>query len=185
MHRSDLRSAPEPALVALAASGGDRRAFAELVRRRERWLRSLLRRLCGNPHEADDLAQETFLRAWRRIGKLRDPHAFGSWLRRLAVHLFIDTRRVHRDDAAEDLTSLQELAATAAPPERAIAAQLDLERTLALLSPAERACIVLNLGEGLTHAEIEQATGMPLGTVKSHILRGTAKLRQTTGAEHG
>lgn len=179
--RPDFRSLPEAALV-LAAQGRDRAAFTELVRRREAWLRALLRRLTGDAAEADDLAQEVFLQAWRRLHVLHQPAAFAGWIRRLAVNRFIDMRRighiqtVHAD--AQDTTS-DDVA-----PERTASARIDLERAMALLTPAERLCIALNLGEGLSHGEVAETTRIPLGTVKSHIMRGTAKLRRLLGGTH-
>jgi RNA polymerase sigma factor (sigma-70 family) len=178
--RPDFRFLPEAALV-LAAQARDRAAFTELVRRREAWLRALLRRLTGNAAEADDLAQEVFMRAWRRLHALREAGAFGGWLRRLAVNLFIDARRIARetDEIAEDAAS-EDVA-----PERMAGARIDLERAMALLSSAERLCVTLNLGEGLSHGEIAEATSLPLGTVKSHVKRGTAKLRKMLGEHPG
>jgi RNA polymerase sigma factor (sigma-70 family) len=180
--RSLAHALPESTLI-LAAQARDRIAFEELVRRRERWLRALLRRLCGNAQQADDLAQETFLRAWQSIARLREPGAFGGWLRRLAVRLFIDDRRLLQPNI-DDGIALDAIASADPTPNRNAEAQVDLERSLTLLSPAERLCIVLNLGEGMSHAEIEQATGIPLGTIKSHILRGTTKLRRALGGDH-
>src|SRR5215470_10513129 len=90
----DLASFDEATVVALARIG-DQPAFEELVRRRQSWLRNLLRRLCGNAALADDLAQQTFLSAWRGIGRLRTSQAFGAWLRRLAVHVWLDHVRRH------------------------------------------------------------------------------------------
>jgi len=182
MNRSTARELPESTLI-LAAQARDRIAFEEIVRRRERWLRALLRRLCGDAHHADDLAQEAFLRAWQSLARLREPVAFGGWLRRLAVRLFIDERRLKQADIDDDAT-LDAVSTPEPCPSRAAAAQVDLEHSLAQLSAAERLCIVLNLGEGMSHAEIEQATAMPLGTIKSHILRGTTKLRRALGDDH-
>jgi RNA polymerase sigma factor (sigma-70 family) len=179
--RPDFRILPEAALV-LAAQARDRAAFSELVRRREAWLRALLRRLTGNAAEADDLAQDVFIRAWRRLHSLRQPAAFGGWLRRLAVHRFIDAKRILRLEITE--SDGDNVAAEDATPERAAAARIDLERALAQLNPAERLCLTLNLGEGLSHGEVAETTEMPLGTVKSHILRATAKLRRTLGGAH-
>jgi RNA polymerase sigma-70 factor (ECF subfamily) len=180
--RSAARTLPESTLI-LAAQARDRVAFEELVRRRERWLRALLRRLCGDVHHADDLAQEAFLRAWQSLARLREPGAFGGWLRRLAVRMFIDERRLKHADI-DDSAILDAVSAPDPSPSQAAEAQIDLEQSLVLLSSAERLCIVLNLGEGMSHAEIEQATAIPLGTIKSHILRGTTKLRRALGDDH-
>jgi len=179
MNEAAVRNLPESTLI-LAAQARDRDAFAELVRRRQGWLRALLRKLSGDAQMADDLAQETFLRAWQRLGKLHEPRAFGAWLRRLAVNHFIDTRRLKQADFA-DAKTLDGLASAETSPSEAVQSEHDLEHVLTALSTAERLCIVLNLGEGMSHAEIEQLTGLSLGTVKSHILRGTTKLRRLHG----
>lgn len=174
-----LEDAPEDD-VATLAMGGNEAAFNELVRRRQKRVRDMLRRLCGNHALADDLAQKTFVQAWRGIGALRDPGAFGAWLKRVAVNAWLaEARRVPVpiDDDEEAF-----LAATdpAPSPERS-AAGIDLERALARLGPAERLCVVLAHGEGMTHAEIAEATHLPLGTVKSHVLRGSEKLKRLYG----
>jgi len=94
--RGRLEDAPEDHVVTLAMSGDDG-AFTELVRRRQKRVRDLLRRLCGNHALADDLAQKTFVRAWRGIGALRDPGAFGGWLKRVAVSAWLaEARRLPR-----------------------------------------------------------------------------------------
>ena len=174
--RGRLEDAPEDHVVALAV-GGDDGAFTELVRRRQKRVRDLLRRLCGNHALADDLAQKTFVRAWRGIGALRDPGAFGGWLKRVAVSAWLaEARRAPApidDDEDAFLTAVD----PAPSPERS-AAGIDLERALARLGPGERLCVVLAHGEGMTHAEIAEATELPLGTVKSHVLRGSEKLKR-------
>jgi len=168
-----LQQAAEAVLVTLATHG-DRDAFGELVRRRQSWLRSLLRRLCRDAALADDLAQQCLLQAWRKLATLRAPHAFGGWLRRLALTTWL--QHVRRTEDLEPLeAALGDSADTPVPP--GVHQQLDLDAALARLGAAERVCVVLNYHEGLSHAEISAATGWPLGTVKSHIQRGAARLR--------
>jgi RNA polymerase sigma-70 factor (ECF subfamily) len=70
-------------------------------------------------------------------------------------------------------------------PDAQAGAKIDLEKALAQLSDAERLCVTLNHGEGLSHGEIAEVTGIPLGTVKSHVLRGTDKLRRWLSPEEG
>lgn len=174
-----LEDAPEDQVVTLAMSGDDG-AFNELVRRRQKRVRDMLRRLCGNHALADDLAQKTFVQAWRGISALRDPGAFGGWLKRVAVNAWLaEARRVPVpiDDDGEAFLA----AADPAPSPERSAAGIDLERALARLGPAERLCVVLAHGEGMTHTEIAEATGLPLGTVKSHVLRGSEKLKRLYG----
>jgi RNA polymerase sigma factor (sigma-70 family) len=178
--RAALSSAAEAAVVLLAA-GGDDEAFAELVRRRQSWLRSLLRRLCHDAALADDLAQQTFIAAWQKLSQLRTPAAFGGWLRSLAVNMWLQDRRRRTELPLDEELADMALPARGTDPGLAI----DLDRLLALLKPAERLCLVLCHAEGMSHAEIGATTGWPLGTVKSHVARGAAQLRTLLGEEGG
>jgi RNA polymerase sigma factor (sigma-70 family) len=175
-HPPDLTCADEATVVALAKSG-DMHAFEELVKRRQSWLRNILRRLCGDPNRADDLAQQALLNAWRSIGSLKTNLAFGAWLRRLAVNAWVDHLRRHDPLDAVDVSS--EVAMEAAGPVdiRSVADRVDLQRALSRLAVPVRLCIVLSYSEGMTHSEISEATGLPLGTVKSHIGRGLERLQ--------
>jgi len=164
-----LGGADEASIVALAIFADDA-AFSELVRRRQSWLRNLLRRLCRDPVLADDLAQQVFLQAWRSIGTLNSAGAFGAWLRRLAVNTWLMHVRTQSPEVPD--TSRPEASELPSTGER-----LDLDRALAHLVPEVRLCIVLAYNEGMSHAEISESTGLPLGTVKSHIRRGAARLR--------
>lgn len=168
-----LGEATEAAVVALAM-GGERSAFSELVRRRQSWLRNLLRRLCRDPMLADDLAQKVFIKTWRSLPQLKAPSAFGSWLRRLAINTWLADLRAA--NPYESQGEPEELAAAAGPGPSA-AEQLDLDRALAQLTPAERLCVVLAYHEEMSHVEISAATALPLGTVKSHVRRGSQRLR--------
>jgi RNA polymerase sigma-70 factor, ECF subfamily len=170
-------SAPE-ALIAALARTGDRDAFAELVRRRQSWLRNLMRRCCGHPDLADDLAQQAFLQAWRDIGKLRDPKRFGAWLKQLAINVW--RQHLRSNDPTRNAAEHDDSSAPAAPTRPGIA--MDLDRALAELPANERLCVVLSYHEGMTHAEIAAATDLPLGTVKSHVRRGAQRLQQLLGA---
>jgi RNA polymerase sigma-70 factor, ECF subfamily len=189
MRRSpDLTSADEAIVVALAKSG-DRAAFRELVVRRQSWIRNLLRRLSGNTTLADDLAQQTFLNAWRGIGRLQADAAFGGWLRRMAINVWYDHLR--RNDPLQATSASDEATLEVVEPVEpvepvetpSLAEHVDLQRALAALAPKIRACIVLFYGEGLTHSEIAELTRFPLGTVKSYISRGLGQLRGILGTE--
>jgi len=156
--------------VTLAALGDDR-AFAELVRRRQSTVRGLLRKLCRDATLADDLAQETFVQAWRTLSQLRSAAAFGGWLKQVAVRVWLQhARRAKLPlDPLDDADDVQAADMTGG---------IDLNRALEKLKPAQRLCVVLSYGEGLSHGEIADATGWPLGTVKSHVARGGARLRE-------
>ena len=162
----------------LLARRGHDRAFEELVRRRQWYVRGLLRQLAGNRELADDLAQDTFFQAWQHLDRLRAPEAFGVWLRRIAVNVWLRHARRkqipmdHFFDVGEaQLTSLSDT------PMLHSDHRLDFEAALDRLNPPERLCIALGYVEGLSHGEIAGETGLPLGTVKSHISRATTKLR--------
>ena len=163
---------PEAALVALARRGHDV-AFEELVRRRQAVIRGLLRRLSGDAALADDLAQEAFLQAWTNLSRLRAPDAFGAWLRQIAVNVWLrHARRVHLPmEPVEDHDISSEGGIGG------VSDRLDLETALGKLRPPERLCVVLAYAEGMTHTEIAGTTGLPLGTVKSHVARAAAKMR--------
>jgi RNA polymerase sigma factor (sigma-70 family) len=166
-----LAAASEVSIVALAMNGDDA-AYGELMRRRQGAVRNLLRRLTRNPALADDLAQQTFLQGWQAIRGLKAPGAFGGWLRKLAVNFWLQNAR----SAKEELPLEEDLSVAA--PRSAVSEQLDLDAALAQLPRDVRLCIVLAYNEGMSHAEISQTADIPLGTVKSHITRGSARLRE-------
>lgn len=170
-----LAAANEISIVLLAMNGDDA-AYGELVRRRQAVIRILLRRLTREASLADDLAQQTFLHGWQSIRTLKSPGAFGAWLRKLAVNFWLQHARGSRPEATLD----QDLRAE--HPVAALSRQLDLDSALAQLQRDVRLCIVLAYNEGMSHAEISQTTSIPLGTVKSHIARGSARLRELLDA---
>ena len=166
-----LGKSPETLLVSLARKG-DRDAFAELIRRREAWVRTLLLRCCNDPTLADDLAQVAFLQAWKTIGQLRRATRFGPWLKRLTVNTWL--QHIRRNDPLRHADEETDVADNAGD---ATGIGMDLDEALATLKEHVRLCIVLSYHEGMTHDEISDFTGMPAGTVKSHIRRGTKRLR--------
>lgn len=171
-----MQQSSEVVLVGLARMG-DRNAFAELVRRRQPWIRNLMRRFCGNLALADDLSQEVFFTAWRAVPQLDRPSRFAAWLKRIAINVWL--QHVRRKDPLRDPS---ELAADAAASAAATGLGMDLDRALSALAEDARLCIVLAYHESMTHEEIVELTGMPLGTVKSHIRRGSEKLREILDA---
>ncbi len=164
-------------LAALAAAG-DRRAFGELARRHGSAVRALLRRMGAEPALADDLAQDAFLAAFESISEFRGEGAFVGWVKRIAARLFLKRwrRRAELDPVeAEDVGD-------AADGEGDAARRLDLDGALASLTEAERLCVSLCYGAGLSHAEAAAALKAPLGTVKSHVKRGLDKLKRRLAA---
>ncbi len=164
-------------MVVGLARAGDRDAFAELVRRRQSWIRNLMRRCCGDFALADDLAQQVFLQAWRNIRRVRQPNTFGAWLRRVAITTWLQHLRTN-----DPLRDADEYDETKRAHQDATSVAMDLDRALARLSNPERLCVVLSYHDGMTHGEIAELTDIPLGTVKSHIRRGTQRLQQILSA---
>ena len=165
-------NSPEVLIVSLARTG-DRDAFAELVRRRQAWIRNLMRRCCGDATLGDDLAQQVFLQALQDIHRLRNPKKFGAWLKKLAINVW--RQHLRKNDALKDAEEQIEVEMNRRDT---TSVALDLEGALATLSTPVRLCVVLFAHEGMTHGEIVKLADLPLGTVKSHIRRGTQRLQQ-------
>jgi len=175
---SGTAASDDAALVRAVQASGDRDAFAELVRRHQSVVRTVLRRLArGDSGLADDLAQETFVLAWRNIRHFRMEARFSTWIYRIAINAWRSEARRRRElplDADEG-DPLAELATPDEMPD--IVARVDLERAMETLSDGERAAIAACYYADLSHEEAAQALGIPVGTVKTHVLRGKAKLR--------
>lgn len=157
--------------LAARAAGGDDAAFAALVGRYEATLRGFLRRLAGRD-AGDDLAQETFLRAWEAIGRYRGDARFGTWLYAIGWRCFLDATRRERSRA-------RTVGAVGAPEMAAgdPAAAIDLERALARLGERERAALILIDGHGWSQAEAAGLLALPLGTLKHIVTRARAMCR--------
>ena len=163
------------ALVARVLLTDDRRAFEQLMRRHQGMVRAQLRRLLhGDEARADDLAQETFLLAWRKLDQFRGEARFSTWLYRIAYTCFLQARRKQSlaagdsdGDAPDPRTS----------PRDAVDLRLDVERAMRGLSATEQIVLTHVIQLGLSHEETAYVLAMPLGTVKSHMNRGKARLR--------
>lgn len=155
----------------------DRRAFGELVARHQSAVRGLLRRLTGGDvAQADDLAQETFLRAYRGLRGYRGGAKFSSWLYRIACNVFFSRDRGSRDVPPE-LPALEAGSTEVALPDLLLERH-DLEKALASLKPRERAALVLTYANELTHEEAAVVLDCPVGTLKTHVARAKEKLRR-------
>lgn len=163
-------------LVALVLAGGDTRAFGQLVSRHQQTVRGLMMRMCRNPALADDLAQDAFIKAFNKIDSYSGTGSFKAWLCRIAYNEFLMGAR-KRKAADKALEKLQAQPSETSEAPRDGGARVDLDRALATLGEQERTCVVLCYASGLSHTEAAEITGLPLGTVKSHVNRGRAKLR--------
>lgn len=165
------------ALVERAVGTRDVAAFSQLARLHQSKVRGLLLRLTrGNHAAADDLAQETFLEAWRGIANFRGESSFSTWLYRIAYSRYLMQARKRKPD--EQLGDWQ---GTTASGESATVARVDLERAFAKLSPPESAALTMCFALGLSNTEAAAAMDIPLGTLKSHVLRGREKLKVILG----
>lgn len=173
----------DQSLVARALLGDDRRAFEQLVRRHQGMVRAQLRRLLhGDEAAADDLAQETFLLAWRKLDQFRSEARFSTWLHRIAYACFLQTCRTKSWAARHTQDDGMELAPA---PATALDLRLDLARAMRHLSDAEQTVLLHCVQLGLSHEEAAYVLAMPLGTIKSHAMRGKAKLKTLLSAWHG
>ena len=168
---------PDSELIVRVVASDDRAAFGELVRRHQSAVRNFTRNLTdGDAALADDLAQETFIQAYRSLSRFRGESAFPTWLLGIAHNRWRNARRQQRVHVPLD----PEEAVHATVPSPAPAADLrhDLANALRRLSPDEQTAVHLCYQQGLSHSEIAAVLDWPLGTVKTNIARGKEKLRQ-------
>jgi RNA polymerase sigma-70 factor (ECF subfamily) len=169
-----LRTLRDAELASLAAIG-DRAAFGELLRRYAPGTRMMLRRMGAMPALAEDLAQDACLKAFERIATYRGDGSFGGWLNRIAARLYI--RKWRHESRIDWLPELPDDISGDIAPIALVADSMDLDKALRALNPAERVCVSLCVGVGMTHQEVAIELRLPLGTVKSHVHRGLVKLR--------
>jgi RNA polymerase sigma-70 factor (ECF subfamily) len=171
--------------IVLASQRGDRDAFDRLVERYQREIYRLCYRYVGGHEDANDLAQEAFLRAWRSIGRFRGDSAFRTWLYRIAVNACLNHRAAKRP-----LT--QELPETLPDPTRGVLSRAEAEDdarrvrgAIAELPEKQRATLILKVYHDLSHEEVARALGSSVGTVKSNLFHALSNLRRRLGAETG
>lgn len=176
-----MQSAPastDADLILAVLERDDRRAFAELVQRHQSKVRTVLRRLTrGDAALADDLAQETFVLAWRNLKSFRFEARFSTWIYRIAFNAWQSEARKKREVQLEIDDDALPAGSDAFDEMPDVCSRVDLERAMATLSDGERAAIAACYYADLSHEEAAAALGMPLGTVKTHVLRAKAKLK--------
>lgn len=162
-------------LVTQVAVFGNRRAFDSLLRKYQSQVRRfLLSPTLGDGQLADDLAQDSFIKAYTNIGKFRGLSSFSTWIMRIAYNVHYDYLRCHH--ATEDVDAPSVAAHTTESFGTDAALSMDIIKALAILKPEERTCITLQLIDGQPIEKIADITGMPRNTVKSHLFRGKEKL---------
>ena len=177
----------DAAAVALARDG-DSEAFRSLVERHGRAVFRLAHRMTGNPSDAEDVVQETFLKAYRQLGRFESRANFGTWLHRIAVNCSIDLirSRPHRE-SGHDTADLEHFGAVSEvhdagqqTPERLMLStevQARVTAAMGALSQMERAAFILRHFEGQSIEEISRALGLKTNAAKHSIFRAVRKMR--------
>jgi RNA polymerase sigma-70 factor, ECF subfamily len=179
--------------VVLEARAGRQAAYRELVRRYERPIFSLIYRMVRNREQAEDLSQETFVKALNAIESYRPEYKFSSWIFKIANNVAIDHLRrreldtLSLDGSPHALTpeAIQASALQLGDRQETALEELEakelggeIEQAIATLRPEYRACILLRHVEGRPYEEIATMLDLPLGTVKTYIHRARGELRQ-------
>lgn len=182
--REPIRSELDRSIVDRARRG-DLDAFEEIVRVRMDTVYRLSFAILGDEAEARDAAQETFIAAWRQIGRVRDPGRFDAWLQRVAVNAARMTHRARRRRAVREIASsrvggMPERASVASPAE---ADARTLDAALRRLPVEQRSILVLHHLEGHPVAELAEILEIPVGTAKSRLHTARQALQAAIDAE--
>ncbi len=177
MREDEDRRAAERRLVR-EAQQGDLLAFERLYRDNARKVFGLCFRMSSDPALAEELTQEVFVRAWRKLGSFRGDSAFSSWLYPLTVNVALSERRSRRRRDARIVATEDPASLERAPRAPAPETGFDLEKAMAALPPGARAVFVLHDVEGRTHVEIARLLGLATGTSKAQLFRARRLLRE-------
>ncbi|MCR9204014.1 MAG: sigma-70 family RNA polymerase sigma factor [Halobacteriovoraceae bacterium] len=158
-------------LISRVLAYDDHYAYSQLVKKYQSPIRFFLRRLIGDKQEiADELAQETFMLAYRKLKTFQGKAQFSSWLFSIAKNQFLQYIRKNKRDF-----SWEEVPETGVSQETD--SKLDLESAIKELRPIERAVMTLSYSQDLAHQDVANILEIPLGSVKTHLLRGKEKLK--------
>ena len=160
------------------AQAGDPDAFAEIYRAHVGKVHALCLRLAGDAHEASELTQDVFIRAWESLASFRGESAFSSWLHRLTVNAFLGARRTMGRRERRVLSVAEPQMLERGGEGTTPASGLDLERAIAGLPKGARLVFVLHDVEGYQHEEIARMTGIASGTSKAQLFRARRLLRE-------
>ncbi|MBI3932240.1 MAG: sigma-70 family RNA polymerase sigma factor [Acidobacteria bacterium] len=169
----------------LACQRGQREAFDRLVTRYQRDVYRLCYRYVNNHHDANDLAQDAFLRAYRAIGRFRGDSAFSTWLYRIAVNVCLNFRAARKPAAEELPESLPDGVAPVAERMEREEESRRVREAVTRLPEKQRAALILKVYHDLTHDEVARILGCSVGTVKANVFHALANLRRLVGAEAG
>jgi RNA polymerase sigma-70 factor (ECF subfamily) len=179
-NKATVSPAGQPADADLVArcQAGDAEAFELIYRRHAARLYSLACRMAGSPEDGEDLLQEIFLQAYRKLGSFKGDAALGTWIYRLALNHcldFVRSRQAKMNKLTESLDA--EAAIEPAGKRDTPIARIDLDRALERLPDGCREAFVLHDVEGLDHKEVAALLGIAEGTSKSQVFKARLKLR--------
>jgi RNA polymerase sigma-70 factor (ECF subfamily) len=163
-----------------AARQGDRRAMAALYEAHSGRVYSVVRRMVGDDHLAEDVSQDAWVRAFDKLHQFRGDSSFGTWMHRLAVNSALN--RLRRQSKRPDVEAAAENRTGPPPTDETVLNQKVLGEALDQLSPGYRMVLVLHDVEGLTHDEIAKRTGVAVGTSKSQLHKARARMRSLLSA---
>ncbi len=174
----------EQALIQRVVKRGDQHAYSQLVRQYQSQVRQSLRQWCKGDHAlADDLAQETFIKAYRALQSFRGDSKFSTWLYRIAYNVMVSYFRKHKPMADE--SAIESEQQHLSQDMQAVDAKRDIQAAMAQLSEDQQRSIHLCLERGFSHQEAADIMNIPLGTVKTNVLRGKQRLQSLLSSWQG
>lgn len=171
--------------VLAACRRGEREAFDQLVERYQRDVYRLCYRYVGNHEDANDMAQEAFLKAWRGLSGFRGDSAFSTWIYRIAVNTCLNFRSLRRPTGSEPSDDLPDARPGAA--ERMVGHERERQVRAAIgrLPDKQRATLILKVYHELTHEEVARILGSTVGTVKANLFHAVSNLRKLMAGAAG
>jgi RNA polymerase sigma-70 factor (ECF subfamily) len=161
-------------LIAQVVAFGNKRAFDKLVVKYQSPLRRFFLNLtCGDTQLSDDLAQDTFIKAYTSLSSFKNMSGFSTWLFRIGYNQFYDYLRSQKETSELETTKVD---SEYNVEQASLSSKMDVYNALRTLKDAERTCITLFYMEDMTIDKIAHVTGFPQGTVKSHLSRGKEKM---------
>lgn len=163
----------DQSIIALVLINNDHRAFEKLVMKYQSDVRGLFVKLTnGNRSLADDLAQDAFIRAYKYLGTFKATASFSTWLYRISYNVFFDyTKTLKKTDHIDGYDFISE-------NDKDVGSEIDMQTALKILKANEKAAILLHYYKGFSHIELAKIMDMPLGTVKTTLLRAKEKLKE-------
>jgi len=166
-----------------ASRTGDREAFDRIVERYQRDVYRLCYRYVNNHHDASDLAQEVFLKAYKAVGRFRGESALSTWLYRIAVNTCLNFRAVRRLPSEPLEHDVADAARGAADRLEEDELSAQVREAVSRLPEKQRATLILKIYHDLTHEEVARILGSSVGTVKANLFHALANLRKAMGRE--